>query len=80
MSANRTTATVRTWSEDLGEGLLDSPETPGGCWGADSVVDGDKPLRAGQVVHMEWQAQRHDDYEYVATLIVVDPALETAGG
>ncbi len=80
MSANRTTATVRTWSADLGEGVLDSPETPGGCWGADSAVDGDGPLRAGQVVHLEWRAQRHDQYGYVATAIVVDPALEKAGG
>src|SRR5687767_5224347 len=25
-------ATVREWHNDLGWGVLDSPETPGGCW------------------------------------------------
>lgn len=25
-------ATVRTWDDEEGWGVLDSPETPGGCW------------------------------------------------
>ena len=32
-------AQVREWHEDLGWGVLDSPDTPGGCWVHYSVID-----------------------------------------
>lgn len=36
----QTTATVREWHGELGWGVLDSPETPGGCWAHFSNIDG----------------------------------------
>ncbi len=35
----RTTGTVREWHDDLGWGLLDSPDTPGGCWAHSSSLE-----------------------------------------
>jgi len=35
----RTTGTVREWHDDEGWGVIDSPDTPGGCWAHFSVVD-----------------------------------------
>jgi CspA family cold shock protein len=32
-------ATVREWHDDLGWGVLDSPETPSGCWTHFSVIE-----------------------------------------
>ena len=40
-------AIVREWHADLGWGVLDSPETPGGCWAHFSVIG--TPLLVGPV-------------------------------
>lgn len=43
-------ATVHEWHEEEGWGVLDSPETPGGCWGHFSNIrmDGYRTLSPGQ--------------------------------
>lgn len=76
----RTIGTVRQWSSAAGEGVLDSAQTPGGCWAEASAVDGGSALRAGQVVHLEFEARQRAGFDYVATRIRTDDALETAGG
>jgi CspA family cold shock protein len=46
------TATVRERRDEEGWGVLDSPETPGGCWGHYSAIqmDGFRTLSPGQRV------------------------------
>ena len=55
-------AIVRQWHPDEGWGVLDSPQTPGGCWahfGA-VAVDGYPELIPGQAVTLEWEAFGQD--------------------
>ncbi|MCQ9135177.1 MULTISPECIES: cold shock domain-containing protein [Streptomyces] len=72
------TATVREWSDEEGWGVLDSPETPGGCFGhfAEIRMPGFRTLRPGQLVDLEWEAPgfRQDGYDYRAVSIVPRPA------
>ncbi|MDG9701835.1 cold shock domain-containing protein [Streptomyces sp. DH37] len=67
-------ATVREWHEEEGWGVLDCPETPGGCWGHFSCIemDGYRTLRAGQQVDLVWEAPgfRQDGYDYRALRII----------
>jgi cold shock protein len=67
-----TTATVREWRDADGWGVLDSPDTPGGCWAHFSNLDmpGYRALDAGQVVRLEWEAPGQDGYGYRATRVV----------
>lgn len=55
-------AIVRVWHDDQGWGVLDSAETPGGCWTHFSVVqvDGYRALTAGQRVKLRWEAPGQD--------------------
>ncbi|MFV2119811.1 cold shock domain-containing protein [Streptomyces sp. Act-28] len=68
------TATVREWREEEGWGVLDCPETPGGCRGHYSVIEtpGFRTLSAGQRVDLEWEAPgfRQDGYAYRAVRVV----------
>ncbi|GGP86250.1 cold-shock protein [Streptomyces melanogenes] len=68
------TATVREWYEEEGWGVLDCPETPGGCFGHFSAVemDGFAALSAGQRVELAWEAPgfKQDGYDYRAVRIV----------
>jgi cold shock protein len=68
------TATVREWSEEEGWGVLDSPETPGGCFGhySDIQVPGFRTLSPGQQVDLTWEAPgfKQDGYDYRAVSIV----------
>ncbi|MGW0607530.1 cold shock domain-containing protein [Streptomyces sp. NPDC002644] len=68
------TATVREWRDEEGWGVLDSPETPGGCWGHYSHIEqpGFRTLSPGQVVLLRWEAPGflQDGYEYRALRIV----------
>src|SRR3954451_14751157 len=62
-------ATVREWHEDEGWGVLDAPETPGGCWahfGA-AAVAGYATFHPGQAVTLEWEPADQDGYAYRAT-------------
>lgn len=75
-------AVVREWHEHLGWGVLDSNETPGGCWTHFSsvrtpVVCRDdrrevaaiKVLAPGQLVELDWEAARQDGFEFRAIAV-----------
>lgn len=75
-------AEVREWHEDLGWGVLESPETPGGCWTHYSAiasrrfartdepqVDEYKALSKGDVVDLGWEAPGQDGYAYRAVTV-----------
>ncbi|WKE71646.1 cold-shock protein [Streptomyces sp. WP-1] len=68
------TATVREWSDEEGWGVLDSPETPGGCFGHYSDIQGSgfRTLSPGQEVDLIWEAPgfKQDGYDYRAVSIV----------
>ena len=62
-------AVVRVWHDDEGWGVLDSPETPGGCWVHFSAVatgPGYRSLAAGARVLVEYEAGRQDGLAYRA--------------
>ncbi len=63
---------VRTWSDDDGWGVFDSPETPGGCWAgfaAIAVAAGHRSLTAGQPVEFEWEHGDLDGFGYRAVRV-----------
>ncbi|WP_107773899.1 hypothetical protein [Nocardioides sediminis] len=75
-------AEVREWHEDLGWGVLNSPETPGGCWTHYSVIEtrrvesrhrGEvfeyKALTQGDVVDLEWEAPGQDGFGCRAVVV-----------
>jgi CspA family cold shock protein len=66
------TATVREWHAEEGWGVLDCPDTPGGCWAHFSHLEmpGYRSLNAGQVVRLGWEAPGQDGYGYRATRVV----------
>jgi CspA family cold shock protein len=66
-------ATVREWDDEQGWGVLDSRETPGGCWAHYSAVEmpGFRSLAAGQKVTLEWEAVEQDGYQCRAVRVVV---------
>jgi len=70
-------ATVLVWHEAEGWGVIDSRETPGGCWAHFShiVTQGAHSLRPGQPVHLDWVAGEQDGYHFRATSVY--PADET---
>ncbi|MFD5634612.1 MULTISPECIES: cold-shock protein [unclassified Streptomyces] len=72
------TATVREWSDEEGWGVLDSPETPGGCFGhySDIRAPGFRTLSPGQEVDLKWEAPgfKQDGYDYRAVSITPRPA------
>jgi len=59
---------VRTWEDAEGWGVLDSAETPGGCWVHWScvAVDGFRALLPGQEVELEWEQAEQDGCSYRA--------------
>jgi CspA family cold shock protein len=67
-------ATVREWHDEEGWGVLDSAETPGGCWAWYAFIeaDGFRALANGQQVMLEWEQPgfRQDGYDFRATRIV----------
>lgn len=66
-----TQGTVRLWLDDEGWGVIDSPETPGGCWTHFSsvLVAGYHSLSPGQAVELEWEAFDQDGYPYRAVRV-----------
>lgn len=80
-----TPGTVRFWLDEQGYGVIDSPETPGGCWTHFSAVAvaGFARLEAGQAVVLEWEAAGQDGYAYrtartwPADQQPADPVVET---
>ena len=67
----RTTGTVRSWSGDEGWGVIDSPDTPGGCWAHFSTLrmDGYRSLVPGQEVVLDWEEPGQDGYDFRATVV-----------
>lgn len=63
--------TVREWSEDLGMGVIDSADTPGGCFAhfCDVVTDGVRSLSAGDQVTFTHEAVPQDGFSYRAVLV-----------
>jgi CspA family cold shock protein len=72
MNAMTVRATVRDWHEAEGWGVVDSVETPGGCWTHFSVVDvvGYRRLVPGQPVDLDWESPGQDGYAYRALRVV----------
>ena len=75
-------AQVREWHEDLGWGVLDSPQTPDGCWTHYSAIEtchvqsshGGKvyeytSLSDGDWVDLDWEAPGQDGFEYRAIVV-----------
>ncbi|MEU4158698.1 cold shock domain-containing protein [Actinoplanes sp. NPDC026670] len=62
------TAFVREWHDDEGWGVLDSTETPGGCWAhrSNAAVRGYATFTAGQEVRVEFEAAGQDGYAFRA--------------
>lgn len=60
--------TVRVWLEDEGWGVIDTDQTPGGCWTHFSSVHtaGYRTLSAGQKVMVDWEVGGQDGYAFRA--------------
>jgi cold shock protein len=65
------TGVVRDWSDEHGTGVIDSAETPGGCWVHFShiVTDGVGSLMAGDQVSFTYEAFAQDGFSYRAVLV-----------
>jgi CspA family cold shock protein len=79
--------TVDVWNEEEGWGVIDSPDTPGGCWVHFShiVGHGYRSLRAGHVVLLQWEAADQDGYAFRAVSVrlpenPVEPAHRESTG
>ncbi|NLU64862.1 cold shock domain-containing protein [Rhodococcus sp. HNM0563] len=74
-TGGHTTGVVRTWNDEDGWGVIDSPQTPGGCWAHFShiVDDGFRTVEVGAVVAFEWQqVTDQDGYRYCAIRVEQD--------
>ncbi len=71
-----TRATVRSWDDEQGWGVLDSGATPGGCWTHFSSVDvdGHRSLSAGQQVELVAEPAGQDGFAWRAVRVRVDGA------
>ncbi|MFB9377718.1 hypothetical protein ACFFKU_11375 [Kineococcus gynurae] len=63
-----TRGVVRNWDDDEGWGVIDSPETPGGCWVLWAAVATTTPngFRPGQEVAFTYEQGEQDGYGYRA--------------
>lgn len=80
-----TLGSVVRWDDARGGAVIESPETPGGCWAdASVVVHRTTPggeLRAGQVVELEWAEEPAEGLPFSAVRVVVRGDLQaTVGG
>ena len=60
---------VRVWHGDEGWGVIDSPETPDGCWAHFSsvLVPRYRALQAGESVTLDYELAEQDGYAFRAT-------------
>ncbi len=65
-------AVVRVWHQEEGWGVLDSPETPGGCWTHFSNIQMESlhELRRGQRVALVWEEPGQDGWPYRAVRVI----------
>ncbi len=65
---------VREWHDEEGWGVLDSPETPGGCWAHFSSLSmhGYRKAAPGQRVTFTHQRSPQDGYDYLALDVTID--------
>jgi CspA family cold shock protein len=77
--------TVRVWHREEGWGVIDSPDTPGGCWAnfpvlwdddtrqtrpGQMAVSGFRELFNGEVVDFAWRAAKNQyGYTFAATSV-----------
>ena len=63
--------TVREWSDDCGWGVIDSAETPGGCWAHFSVIvtHGYRSLEPGGQVAFTYDVPGQDGVGYRAVQV-----------
>jgi cold shock protein len=66
-------ARVRVWHDEEGWGVVDSPETRGGCWVHFSHVDldGYRSLRGVDTVELEYREAAQDGYPFTAVRVRV---------
>lgn len=68
---------VASWSDDQGWGVIDSHETPGGCWVHFSVISSDsgeyRSLTVGQTVKFAWELADQDGFKYRAMSVNASP-------
>lgn len=59
---------VREWRDEEGWGVIDSSDTPGGCWAhfSDVLVPGYRTLSAGQEVTFQYESAEQDGYRFRA--------------
>ena len=79
-----TVGTVREWHDELGWGVVDAPELPGGCWVHFSSVRGAgyRTLTPGQKVRLESEQPGQDGYPFRAVSVwpQADDPTGPAGG
>jgi cold shock protein len=65
-------AVVREWHGEEGWGVLDSPETPGGCWAhfGSIQMEGYHELHRGQRVTLVWEEPGQDGFPFRAVRVV----------
>ena len=67
---------VREWHDEEGWGVVDSADTPGGCWAHFSHVQGDgyRSAAPGQRVLFRHESPGQDGYDFTALWIeLLDP-------
>lgn len=69
---------VREFDADRGWGVIDAPETPGGCWVSFSAIaaPGYRRLVAGQQVFFRAERAEQDGFGYRAVRVWTDGAAE----
>ncbi|GAA4755128.1 hypothetical protein GCM10025783_30350 [Amnibacterium soli] len=66
------TATVTSWSDDEGWGVVEAPGLPGGCWVHFSAIQGPgfHSLAVGSTVDIEWESTEQDGYHFRAVSLI----------
>jgi CspA family cold shock protein len=65
-------AVVREWHREEGWGVVDSPQTPGGCWVHFSHIQsaGYRELGPGRTVTLEFEPADQDGFSYRAVTVM----------
>jgi CspA family cold shock protein len=75
-----TDGVVREWHAAEGWGVIDSADTPGGCWAHFSVLQlpGYRSAEVGQTVTFEFERGWQDGYNFRAIRVEIDGIEPTA--